>query len=105
MIYKDVKIVLVILYSRTKLRGIASGLVRLVSEPTNVVRILRQPRIALLLAASVLRLLRYKKLIFDSGARNQSTPISNPFCAHPEVVCNITYWGSFLCFQFFLEPL
>ena len=105
MIYKDVKIVLVILYSRTKLRGLASGLVRLVSEPTNVVRILRQPRIALLLAASVLRLLRYKKLIFDSGARNQSTPISNPFCAHPEVVCNITYWGSFLCFQFFLEPL
>jgi hypothetical protein len=85
MIYKDVKIVLVILYSRTKLRGIASGLVRLVSEPSNVVRILRQPIIALLLAASVLRLLRYEKLILDSGATNRSTPVSNPFCTHSEV--------------------
>jgi hypothetical protein len=62
-----VKIVLVRSCSGTKLRGIANGLVGTVSESTYVVRILRQPIIALLLAASVLRLIRFQKLVLDSG--------------------------------------
>jgi hypothetical protein len=45
-----VKIVLVLSHSGTKLRGIASGLVKIVSESTHVVRILQQPIIAPTLA-------------------------------------------------------
>jgi hypothetical protein len=52
-----VKIVLLTSCSGTKERGIAIGLVGTVIESTYVVGILRQPTIALLLAASVLRLL------------------------------------------------
>jgi hypothetical protein len=63
-----VKMVLVISFTRTELRGIAIGLVKIISESKNVVRILWQPIIALLLAASVLRLLRSQKLILHSGA-------------------------------------
>jgi hypothetical protein len=52
-----VKIVLLTSCSGTEERGIAIGLVGTVTESTYVVGILRQPIIALLLAASVLRLL------------------------------------------------